>query len=328
MDQVVIHIGMHKSGSTFLQKKLFPSMDVVFQPLTPKTCDTSALPRRMVWPVELLQSASPIEPVVARRMMRIDSETDKSLVVSHEGLSGHPHGYCLVDPYAVLRNLKSVFPSAKVLIVIRRQADYLASLYSFRVAVRGLEHRSFSAFLKEELRAGLAAALRYDELISAYAKAFGSENVLVLPLEMLVDEPKEFVGRIEEFMGVRAGDVKGMSRSNESTRILAIINFWRGMNFLMKLILSALLLVTARSPSLMDTRLHVSFPFFRFRQWYFNLKRRITSRLNRILGSLDKLSNVEIEAAQDFDCGFAESNKKLHDSGLIRWSLSQYKYPL
>ncbi|MEO8619702.1 MAG: hypothetical protein ABI625_01480 [bacterium] len=114
---------------------------------------------------------------------------------------------------ALLRDLN---PGSRVLIVTR--------------GFRGMILSSYSQFVRSGGRLGLEAMCSnlsatvgrdeghyfdYDYLIGLYIDAFGDENVIVLPYELLRDDQDAFLRTLEEQLGVRHAPVES-GRVNES----------------------------------------------------------------------------------------------------------------
>lgn len=125
------------------------------------------------------------------------------------------------ETQAVARNLlSSLFPAARILIVTRGFEAMVRSSYSQFVRTGG--DLPFAAYC-----AGIEAAANrsddpwnYDALIALYAQAFGSENVIAMPYEMLRDDAVGFVQEIERRLGLshhspRAGRVNAGLSSHE-----------------------------------------------------------------------------------------------------------------
>jgi hypothetical protein len=95
--------------------------------------------------------------------------------------------------------LSSLFPNARVLIVTRGFRSIILSAYSQYVRSGG------EATLESRLAAGTQlrrGKWQYDALIDLYAKAFGAENVIVLPYELLRDDSDAFLRALEERLGL------------------------------------------------------------------------------------------------------------------------------
>lgn len=86
--------------------------------------------------------------------------------------------------------LHSAFPAAKILIVTRGFVSALHAMYSQYVSIGGI-----LIFPEFEKHFGKIMAQFYDYtyLIKLYRSVFGEENVVVLPFEMLKENPSKFI---------------------------------------------------------------------------------------------------------------------------------------
>lgn len=311
MGSIVIHIGFHKAASTYLQQRVFSRIQANYVFL-------AGYKRRIL---DMVQSDREFDERALKEWVDGEIRRKKTAhdltVLSHEELSGHPHGYKSVDPFVVAANLKQAYPNAKILIIIRNQFDYLLSLYKYRVAIKGEESRSLEKFLNEEGGLGLFDKLEYDRIVKRYQSLFGKENVLVLPVELLRSDPEAFNAGIFAFLNVPPVSVDGLSPVNESTNLLLAMRLWRPINFAFDSFLDIL-----RS-------LHIEFdeeyPYMGLRYKFYALKRGTTYRLNRLFRASRK---VTIEGYSKYDELFARcaaSNARLQR--LIRFNLEEYGYP-
>jgi hypothetical protein len=106
----------------------------------------------------------------------------------------------------VCRRLRRTFGPASILLVTRGFESILISAYSQYVRVGGtlsLESH-YGTVARESRFEGLRPedVGDYDAAIRLYRCTFGDENVLVLPYELLRDDPTRFLGRIEEHLGL------------------------------------------------------------------------------------------------------------------------------
>ena len=228
MRNIVLHIGYHKCASTFMQSNIFNKLPVNF---------------RMKWGVnfkykkreylDFIESNKCDTSYFRDLMLENYGNTYKTTVISHEELSGHIKGYDEINEEVVARNLKKAFPNAKVIIIIRRQFDYIKSLYCYRTSVKGEEIRSFKKFCKDEGSRGLFDKLYYSHLVRLYFKLFGKDNVLVLPMEMLSIESEKFTRIIADFTcennNFELSQPKGV-KVNSSFDSLLVINVSRLLN--------------------------------------------------------------------------------------------------
>lgn len=200
MIRPLLHIGYFKTGTSWLQRYLFPNTTAGFVKLGSKT----ELTRQLVYPHALdfdsAQATRFVEPLIADAVKK-----DLVPVVTIERLSGNPHsgGY---DSKELADRLVAVFPNGKVLIVIREQKSIILSTYKQYVRERG--PCSLTDYLQPPLRGHLKipffdfTQFQYDRLIAYYFRLFGESNVLVLPHELFRRDPSCFVRRILRFSGI------------------------------------------------------------------------------------------------------------------------------
>jgi hypothetical protein len=93
--------------------------------------------------------------------------------------------------------LADVFPDARILIVTRGFRAAALSAYSQHIRVGG--HLPIRDFCGQGVG---ESPWDYDVLIRRYRAAFGDANVLVLPYELLRDDPRAFLRAISEPLGL------------------------------------------------------------------------------------------------------------------------------
>jgi hypothetical protein len=197
----LIHIGYHKTGSSWVQRQLFRSADAGFS-WGGKGEDS---------PVNRLICASPLDFDERTAQADFAREAVKAKrrglrhVVSSERLSGHPFsgGY---DSAEIARRLHATFPRGRVLVVIREQRSILASTYNQYVKAGGAQ--PLTLFLQPPVYRHPRVPhfdprrFEYHRLLALYHRLFGVENVLALPHEQLRDDPRAFAAAIIRFAEV------------------------------------------------------------------------------------------------------------------------------
>lgn len=324
--RVVIHIGWHKSASTFLQEGFFREVGANYQPL-------AAFPPGFSRPagadglIDLVEAQSGFDAEKLRQLLAPPAGSPSSLtIISHEEISGHPHGYALIDPFTSARNLAAAFPDAKIVAITRNQFDYILSLYCYRVAVRGHESRSLARFVSEELEAGLLNHLQYDRLIREYIRLFGLDNLLVLPMEMLRTNPQRFFDSLSAFIDCTPRASPASRAANESTRQASTLALWRAANFIFSAALKLLLLLQGQNPADHAPDKRKIYPFLRLRYRYYSFKRHWTGRVNRYFANARRIGPEDIPEKDRLEAIFAASNARLLDLGVLKWSLSEHGY--
>jgi hypothetical protein len=143
------------------------------------------------------------------------SLSKKAICLSYESFSFTMHFD--VDPAIKAERLRYLFgKDAKVLIVIRNQLDLIRSYYF--ECIRGGYPGQFSSFLDFNFHYqfhSIFSDLRYCQLYKLYCRLFNKENVLLMPMESIVANPREMVESICGFAGVATGDFP-LQRHNNS----------------------------------------------------------------------------------------------------------------
>lgn len=193
----LVHIGYHKTGTTWLQRGFFPNKEAGLSFV--------AGPLRMI-PAFIKVNDFDFDPAIARkRFSRSMEEAEAEGLVpvfSHERLSGSPYagGH---DSKAHADKLAATFPDARVLVVIREQTGIILSVYKQYLRQGGAA--SLEQFVTPPTGTGRVpvfqfAFYEYHRLIGYYKTLFGDESVLALPYELLKADPDGFLARITGFL--------------------------------------------------------------------------------------------------------------------------------
>jgi hypothetical protein len=206
-NQLLIHIGYHKAGSTCLQQVLFKDEKAGF--FTPWGAQSGQAIVQFVVP-----NAYSFSPESARKALApgLQEARKRGLipVLSHEALSDNPikGNYC---GKMVADRIYATFPEARIFIIIREQKSMIMSSYRQHIKIGGTE--TIQEFIGADInKPAFKPTCRLDYLewdlpIAYYQKHFGTANVLVLPLELLSKNQKLFVQKILGFAGVDLGAV-------------------------------------------------------------------------------------------------------------------------
>ncbi len=195
----LIHIGYHKTGTTWLQKDLFGE---------PALFGFTAAPQTAIDDAFIGGNPFTFDPTRARDLIMPTITQAESVgnvpVVSHEPLCGLPtlNGF---DSKTIADRLAATFPQARILIAIREQRSMMRSVYKQYVTTSGTNpiERMWRDYAPEERRRphpGLEV-FEYHHLIAYYQELFGKDRVLVLPFELLVRDADAFAAEIYRFIG-------------------------------------------------------------------------------------------------------------------------------
>lgn len=236
-DRPLIHIGYHKTGTSWLQRYLFRNAAAGFD-WGGKRTDSPVNDLVATHPLEFSVGASraAFEPSIAEA-----AENGLIPVVSLERLSGHPFsgGY---DSKEIAHRLAEVLPRGRVLVVIREQRSMILSTYKQYVKTGGAA--SLRLFLEPPSYKNVRPRVpqfdyrhfEYHRLLALYQELFGAKRVLVLPYEMLSLDAGGFVATIAGFAGrplqpevlesLPFDERPNLAGSAVSTRAERIVNRW------------------------------------------------------------------------------------------------------
>jgi len=192
---ILLHVGYHKTGTTWLQRYLFNNNDYGFV----SSMSIKDMMDVIIFPNELDFSVEACRREIDQRLMQIGSK-DLIPVFSTERFSGHPHsgGY---DSKYLADRLNALFPKAKVLICLREQKKVILSCYNQYIKKGGAVSISAYLHVLDRKRVPLFdfQHFMYHRLVRYYQTVFGRDKVLVLPYELFVKDGSDYVARIIEF---------------------------------------------------------------------------------------------------------------------------------
>ncbi|MBL8906618.1 MAG: sulfotransferase [Rhizobiales bacterium] len=206
---VLVHVGLPKTGTTWLQDHVFANRALGFwgpaqHEDTPKQ-QTKSFGRLLYLDASkrLIAEDDFDAEAVRDQLKGIMVPEGLVPVVSNERLSGHVLSNAFDRPM-LARRIRAVFPQARIFLTIREQQSMILSSYFQYLKYGGW--RSLEGFLNPPCDGRLPAlqldVWNYDRLAQLYYTLFGRGRVLILPYEMFVRDPSGYVGRICEFAGV------------------------------------------------------------------------------------------------------------------------------
>lgn len=182
----LLHVGYPKAGSTLLGDWFDKHPSIGFSDFTIGGIkDTNAL-------IQLSKIDASAQPDVAVvRDMRFS-------IPRIEEIDLQDISKIKKDQQRICETLYSFFPNSKVLIVTRGYKSLISANYSQYIKEGGTynvsEIQKFTFLLKE--------LFDYSYLVEQYIQKFGSDNVLVLPFELLKDDSLLFFDCIEKHLDI------------------------------------------------------------------------------------------------------------------------------
>lgn len=227
--RVLLHIGLHKTGTRFLQREVFGQLDPARFNYNPKP----------LWPTLRQAVRHPGDDrLAADARAAVDrwraSGDERTLVISEPHISGDMYGshHDHADNLALVHQL---FPEASILFFVRNQADWLQSAYRQHLA-KGkpvpievfLNHYagSFRPRVAREVfgaRNIEALSLRFLDIYRAYAETYGAGRVYLARQEDLRSRPDDVRALLAGALGLPALPERPAQRGhNRSYSALAI----------------------------------------------------------------------------------------------------------
>lgn len=232
---VVLHIGLHKTATRYLQRAVFRQLDparflVNPEPLFHDLRQAARHPGDESW----ARAAA-----AAARTAR-DQAGGRTLVLSDPSISGDMYS-SHADYRENLELVHELFPDARVIYFVRRQSDWLQSAYrQSLVKGRSAPIEQFLNFRDGAFRPrpgkrvnGVrvvdALTLRFLDIYRAYAERFGPERVYLFRQEDLRRRPDAIAHRMSEALGIeRLPPEPDRVSGNKSFSALAIRLFFSG----------------------------------------------------------------------------------------------------
>ncbi|MCT2398389.1 sulfotransferase [Novosphingobium mangrovi (ex Huang et al. 2023)] len=207
---LLIHPGFHKTATTWLQNELFTDPRWFRMLMQPEDVQ-----KWIVRPHDFAFDADAArQEIAARRAAGTPASID---VISNENLVANPF-FGSRESKLLVERLRLIAPEAKILLTVRRQPAAMRSLYQQYVKRGGSLSVEDFFDQNEKCEPGYYGfdplCLRFDLLADEYARAFGPDNVLVLPQELLAKDARAFLGAILQHCGM-AGPAEGETPSTK-----------------------------------------------------------------------------------------------------------------
>jgi hypothetical protein len=297
----IVHIGYHKTASTWLQLCVFPHLgqvrygDPILRYLL---ADLATAPAESFF-------AAPFE-----RVFRQSQEgATLPVLLSDEGVSGSLWDGYGAGPRSAER-LAKVLPDSRILVLVRRQDDMLRSIHGQYVNEGGT--RSLGDFLSGRRIEGSRLSLEhleYDKLVRLYVDLFGRDRVRVMPYEYLRAQPSPFLHDLCAFVG---SELSGRVSARRQNRSLTVPSLW---------------LLRTWNRLFRQSRFNPQ-PVVRAlpggRRARNLLQGRVDPILRRLAGNL--VSTKEDRTLEEIAARFSASNRRLQQ--FCADSLSEWGYPL
>ncbi|MCV6637947.1 sulfotransferase [Candidatus Albibeggiatoa sp. nov. NOAA] len=292
---MLIHVGYHKTATTWLQLFYFPN-----HPELAFIAGHEGLWQHLMSAHSLEFNAQSTQQLF-QPLIQQSLHTQQVPILSAERLSGNPHAGGF-DNKDMADRLQAVFPQAKILIVIRHQPDAILSNYKQYIRVGGICNLTEYLTPPEDGRIPLFRLdnFAYHHLASYYAKLFGQDKVKVMLYEQFRQQPQAFIKELSQFIGVSSNQSfpteqqVNTSMSDLGMVLKRQINKWHGNDSLYPITPCCAWLTTRLSKTVeyLDQKHYLDF-------YQSNLKQQVQN----VIGHRFQQSNVQL--AEQFQLDLA-----------------------
>ena len=194
MPRPIVHIGYHKTATTWFQKSVYP-----------RARNLAYVPRQRVKRAFLSASALHFDPAWARAALEL--APGAAPILCEEELSGYLHTGGLMGFLSkeMAQRIHQVFPDARIVIFVRAQPEMVAACYQQYLRGGGTFPPRRYLWPADALHGAAAAPYKiprfsfdhfdYDRLIAHYAALFGRESVRVFAFEEIARDARGFLQR-------------------------------------------------------------------------------------------------------------------------------------
>lgn len=220
--ELYIHIGYPKTGTTLLQKKIFPKIEDINY--VGKSYKDNGLMDR--YSEEFKIPLDVVNSLIRNNKKTIDNNSiieGEKILLSEESIlfstlrpnKSTKESYEVISNTSIIKNIKESFPESKyninIIISLRRHLDLIISMYveSFYHHYRRCEKLdSIKKFIIEiiEEDTSLHESLDYYNTINLYKESFGKDNVHILLYESILN-PSSFISQLGEILKLNINNI-------------------------------------------------------------------------------------------------------------------------
>ena len=235
---IILHIGLHKTGTTFLQKNFLKNLNHEYIEYNPPEI-MSLLEIIFVNSKNIKNNMLKVKKIVE---LKNKNKKLKRIFLSSERIS---QLFCTNNYEKNLTIIKDIFPKAKIIIFLRYQPDWLLSCY--KQSIHSGDCQSIENFLnyknnKFKKAEGIYNSngflhtnihkVDYAVLIEKYLKQYGKKNVYIFFFENFKKNKKKIVSEICKILKVNNINFVNDYKINRGFSSLACILSIKRYNFL------------------------------------------------------------------------------------------------
>jgi len=225
VNQVILHIGLHKTGTKFWQHGVFPRLEGI------NYVQKNLYERKLF---DLLLNADYLtlcdREKDALRILEGYLSPGKRTLLSDEFFSGNPF-FRYINRHSLLLAIKRLLPGARIILSLRGQEAMIDSLYREYIVQGGVKrfedfvtptiplHRSVMSFEP----CVDPTSFRYHPYVEEIVRLFGADNVFVFPMERMASD---FDSLLQEMLQFIEAKVPEGTVLKSTPRHASASNFW------------------------------------------------------------------------------------------------------
>ncbi|HIW12366.1 MAG TPA: hypothetical protein H9891_04320 [Candidatus Salinicoccus stercoripullorum] len=214
MRTIYLHVGYHKTATTFMQGSIFPNLkhvNFIHPDYIMGDLRKLRLGRLTGYQIDLIRD-------------EFDSfENDRPLLISYEGLSGSPFAPKKVKKQReILKDLRRVFPADRydvhIIVGLREQVDLITSLYVQHIHQGGvMDAGEYVQYCRSN---GVLENFHYQNYLEEIEAIFGRDHMYIMIFEAFKKAPAEELQKLLNYMGEpeipEYEEVKSVRKANKS----------------------------------------------------------------------------------------------------------------
>jgi len=211
---LIVHIGTHKSGSTTIQNFLRENSDYLLDNHGLKFIDLNDYD----FLYKLMTAEAPENQIIQHLSSLLAEGVEKGIdkyIVSSEAFSGNPDIYYSNNEVIVemLKKSTTLFNSTKIIVFLRRQDEFLQSLYIQKVQQGG------SLKPDQFYQPDSANALDWNLFLEPFKNSFGKNNTHAIPYDRLLFSKHSISQPFLEEVGIDTSSEKIIPEKTENVSL-------------------------------------------------------------------------------------------------------------
>lgn len=225
MANILLHVGFPKAGSTFLQKWFKEHPEIYYQPKHIAQGFYNA------W--QLADDLQHSNRVYENYVLSCEDFMLWQGRPNWYGLTGTGEYDYRIFQQRICETLFSLFPNAKVLLITRGYQTVFSSIYAQYISMGGVQSCEEMMRVNEKM---FTTFFDYNYAIDLYRNTFGPGNVVVLPFELLKDNPQKFQAIIEKQFSIKQKFDFTTEKENSSMDVKNLNAYYRTSRFVYQLL--------------------------------------------------------------------------------------------